>query len=88
MRGRGRSNAALSVYKITRQIKKVFVLLLVYVYLFISYRHQSNLNKMKYFDSLTRNTQRSLAYLALTSIVILFVLTMDFLLWLINTTLA
>jgi hypothetical protein len=50
--------------------------------------YQSNLNKMKYFDSLTRNTQRSLAYLALTSIVILFVLTMDFLLWLINTTLA
>lgn len=67
---------------------KVLPLLLFCVELFISLRNQSNPIEMKYFESLPQNYQRAVAYLVIFAALGAAVLTMDFLLWLINTTFA
>ena len=43
---------------------------------------------MNFIESLPKNLQRSVAYVVIFAVLAAFVLTMDFLLWLINTTFA
>jgi hypothetical protein len=43
---------------------------------------------MNYFNSLTKSTQRAIAYAVIFVTLAAFVLVMDFALWLINTTFA
>ena len=47
-----------------------------------------SLSAMNYFNSLTKSTQKVIAYAVIFATLAAFVLVMDFALWLINTTFA
>jgi hypothetical protein len=68
--------------------KKVLPLLLFIVKMFIYLPYQSKTKQMKYFESLSKSTQRAIAYAVLFASLTAVVLAMDFAMWLINNSFA
>lgn len=56
--------------------------------MFIYLPYQSKTKQMKYFESLSKSTQRAIAYAVVFASLTAVVLAMDFAMWLINNSFA